>query len=254
MSELNGKPEAPEQTTTPEGAGVQTEQTQQPANPTVEASDEVRSYLKGLGLDQAPLTQELVKVAEAGMKQKSSVSKLSFEKEQLLAKLSSQGADTTIPEPEDTAQQTQPAPAPQPTEQPTQTRGVTDNELFDLSRMIATEFAEIAPQAEDGSLFRELRQLGYFTSNGIDKKAVYDYLMVRNNQAKELRELREFKQKYSQANPDNNPVYNAQPGVNLGYTGDMNADFAHSLVMSGDRTNKRYGEALEFLRKAALKP
>lgn len=259
MSELNGKPEAPAQTTEPAGTGTQSEQTQQPANPTVEASPEVQSYLKGLGLDQAPLTAELVKVAEAGMKQKSSVSKLSFEKEQLLAKLSSQGQDLTIPEqqpqePQQPAQPTPPTPAPQPMEQTTQTRGVTDNELFDLSRMIATEFSEIAPQAEDGSLFRELRQLGYFTANGIDKKSVYDYLKVRNDQAKELRELREFKQKYSQPDPSNNPAYNAQPGVNLGYTGDMNSQVAHAIVMSGDQSNKRYGEALEFLRKAALKP
>lgn len=257
MSEVNGKPEAPEQTTTPAGTGMQPTQSEQPANPTVEASDEVRSYLKGLGLESVPVTEELVKVAEAGMKQKASVSKLSFEKEQLLAKMTSRGEYATVPEQKPAENKTEPetpSATPQtPTEDVQMTRGVSDNDLFDLSRMIATEFKEIAPLAEDGSLFRDLRQLGYFTSRGIDKKAVYDYLAQRNAQAQELRELREFKAKYSQPNPNSNPAYNAQPGVNLGYTGEMTGQIAHDIVMSGDRSNKRYGEALEFLRKEAFK-
>lgn len=257
MSENNGKPEAPAENTAPAGTDAQTQQPQQPANPTVEASPEVQSYLKGLGLENAPVTAELVKLAEAGMKQKASVSRLSLEKEQLLAKMTSQG----VQEPEYKAPESQPEQPQQPTEAPqTQTppqmtsRGVTDNDLFDLSRMIATEFQEIAPLAEDGSLFKDLRQLGYFTNEGIDKKAVYDYLNARNAQAKELRELREFKQKYGQPDPNNNPAYNAQPGVQLGYTGEMTYDIAHSIVLSGNTTNPRYAEAVDTLRKRAMKP
>lgn len=250
MSEENGKPVAPEQTTAPVGTEAQPVQNEQPANPKVEASAEVLSYLKGLGLENASVSEELIKVAEAGMKQKASVSKLSLEKEQLLAKMTSVGQDTTITEPEE---ETQPATPPTPTEATQTTKGVSDNDLFDLSRMIFTEFKEIAPQAEDGSIFRELRQLGYFTSNGIDKKAVYDYLSGKNAQAAELRELREFKEKYNQPDPNSNPAYNAQPGVNLGATGEMNNDLAHQIVFSGDQSNKRYAEAVEFLRKAAIK-
>lgn len=251
MSEVNGKPEAPEQTTAPVGADAQPTQQEQPANPTVEASEEVRSYLKGLGLESAPITDELIKVAEAGMKQKASVSKLSFEKEQLLAKMASRGEDTSIPEPEQEPEPTQPEPQPKPMAEPT-TKGVTDNDLFDLSRMIATEFPELVEQAQDGSLFRQLRQLGYFTANGIDKKSVYDYLYKQNSDAKELRELREFKAKYGTPNPNANPAYNVQPGVDLGYTGEMTKDYAHKLVLSGNTQDKRYAEALDYLRKDAM--
>ena len=241
-----GKPEAPTDATATLGSDAQ-QQAEQTANPSVEMSDSVRSYLKGLGLEGVQATAELVKVAEAGMKQKESVSRMSLEKEQLLAKLSSQGQDVNVltkePEPAQTT-----APAPQETEAKI---GVSDNDLFDLARMITTDFKELANEAQDGSLFRELRQLGYFTAKGIDKKAVYDYLTVRNSNAQELRELREFKAKYSQPDPTTNPQYNATPGYNM--AGEMTHDMAHAIVLSGDPSNKRYGEAVAFLRKEVLK-
>lgn len=248
-----GKPEAnaPESTVTP-GSETQPEATQ-PANPSVEMSDSVRSYLKGLGIEGVAATAELIKVAEAGMKQKESVSRMSLEKEQLLARLASQGKDTTEPEPSEgvspsAPENTTPAPKPQETEAKI---GVSDNDLFDLARMITTDFKELSEGAQDGSLFRELRQLGYFTSKGIDKKAVYDYLQVKNAQAQELRELREFKQKYSQPDPSQNPQYNANPGYNM--TGEMTHDMAHAIVLSGDTNNKRYQEAVQFMRQEVLK-
>lgn len=244
-----GKPEAaPAENTAPQGNEAQSVQAQQPANPSVEVSDSVKSYLKGLGLEGANVTPELVKVAEAGMKQKESVSRMSLEKEQLLARLESQGKDTSepIPEPQQTAPQTT-APQPQETEAKI---GVSDNDLFDLARMVTTDFKELSESAQDGSLFRELRQLGYFTSKGIDKKAVYDYLAGKNAAAQELRELREFKQKYSQPDPKNAPMYNAQPGMNM--SGAMNHDMAHAIVLSGDTQNQRYQEAVTFLRKEQL--
>lgn len=251
MSEVNGKPEAPAAPTVPAGTDTQPQQPEQPANPTVEASPEVQAYLKGLGLEGVPVTAELNKVAEAGLKQKSSVSKLSFEKQELLARLASQGKDTTDPEPE---KPTEPAPT-QPVEpQPKTTTnpGVSDNELFDLARMIQTDFPEIASQGEDGSLFAELRQLGYFTPQGINKKAVYDYLNVKNAQAKELRELREFKEQHSQPDPRMNPAYNPAPGMQFDDNRQMDSQLAHAIVYRGDRNNKRYNEALEFIRKDML--
>jgi len=244
-----GKPDtAPVAPTEPVGTGSQpTEQT--PANPTpVEMSDSVKSYLKGLGLEGVQATPELVKVAEAGMKQKESVSRKSQEVETLLARLASQGKDVSEPvsEPEVTPPTTT---APTPTEQTAQI-GVSDNDLFDLARMVTTDFKELSESAQDGSLFKELRQLGYFTSKGIDKKAVYDYLAVKNSQAQELRELREFKEKYSQPDPKANPMYNATPGFNM--AGEMSHDMAHAIVLGGDTNNKRYTEALAYLRKEQL--
>lgn len=244
----DGKPEAPATDTVPAGTDTQQQAPEQTANPSVEVSDSVKSYLKGLGLENVQATPELVKLAEAGMKQKESVSKLSFEKENLLARLESQGKDTSDPEPEPETPTSEPAPQVN-TEQ--NIIGVSDNDLFDLSRMITTDFPEIKDQAQDGSLFRELRQLGYFTSKGIDKKAVYDYLTVKNSQAKELRELREFKKKYENPDPAAAPVYN--PQMNLNLDGDMTKELAHAIVISGDTSNKRYNEALSFLREDAAK-
>lgn len=253
MSEVNGKPDAPEQTTVPAGTDTQPTQPEQPANPTVEASDAVKSYLKGLGLESAPISEELIKVAEAGIKQKASVSKLSLEKEQLLAQMTSRGEEPqfTEPEPEKPAEPTPPATQPTPTAEQT-TKGVTANDLFDLSMMIQSSFPELVDEAQDGRLFKDLRQRGYFSAAGINKKDIYDYLSQRNADAKELRELREFKAKMSQPNPNTNPAYAPKPGVDLGYQGEMTKEFAHNLVMSGQRSNKRYGEALEFLRKDAM--
>lgn len=250
-----GKPDtAPVQPTEPVGAGAQPTE-QNTANPTVEMSDSVKSYLKGLGLEGVQATPELVKVAEAGMKQKESVSRKSQEVETLLARLASQGKDTSEPEsitsgyennqPQQTSQPTQP-------QKPTETTGqigVSDNDLFDLVRMVTTDFKELSDSAQDGSLFKELRQLGYFTSKGIDKKAVYDYLAGKNAAAQELRELREFKDKYSQPNPNANPMYNATPGINM--EGTMDHNLAHSIALQGPQS-KRYNEALAFLRKEVL--
>ena len=249
-----GKPEnAPVQPT--ESAGTGTQQTEQkPANPTVEMSDSVKSYLKGLGLEGVQATPELVKVAEAGMKQKESVSRKSQEVETLLARLASQGKDTSEPEPITSGEEQTTTPQTTPTQpqQPTETTGkigVSDNDLFDLARMVTTDFKELSESAQDGSLFKELRQLGYFTSKGIDKKAVYDYLAGKNAAAQELRELREFKEKYSQPNPSANPIYNAAPGINM--EGTMNHDLAHHIALQGPQS-KRYQEAVAFLRKEVL--
>lgn len=247
-----GKPEAPAmQPTVPAGTDTQPQVQDAPANPAVEVSDSVRSYLKGLGLENVTATPELVKLAEAGMKQKESVSRISYEKEQLLARLESQGKDTTDPEPQEPyAPATPPAPAPAPQEA-TAPVGVSDNDLFDLARMIESEFKDLSSEAQDGSLFRELRQLGYFTAQGVNKKAVYDYLKGKNAQAAELRELREFKQKYGQPNPADNPSYMPQPG----YAPDaqMETGMARSIVMSGNVDNPRYQEAVDYLRNELLK-
>lgn len=247
----DGKPDAPAtQPTVPSGNDTQPKAPEQPANPAVEVSDSVRSYLKGLGLENVQATPELVKLAEAGMKQKESVSRISFEKEQLAAKLASQGKDVTIPEPQEPqAPATPPAPAPQPQEQ-TATIGVSDNDLFDLSRMIMTDFKDLSNEAKDGSIFRELRQLGYFTANGMDKKAVYDYLAGKNAQAAELRELREFKEKYSQPNPSDNPMYTPKP--TFAPDAPMDSNMARSIVYSGNMENQRYQEAIVFLQNEVL--
>ena len=241
-----GKPVNSTETTVAPGSAAQPS-AEQTANPSVEVSDNVRSYLKGLGLDGATITPELAKVAEAGMKQKESVSRMSLETEQLKARLASQGKETEYVAPEEPVQTYQtPEPRPQATEAMI---GVTDNDLFDLSRTVITDFPELRESAQDGSLFRELRTLGYFTSRGIDKKSTYEFLSAKNAQAQELRELREFKAKYSRPDPKASPIYNAQPGYNTNQAMDKN--FAQAVVMSGDTKSPRYQEAIAFLRDDA---
>ena len=244
----NGEPVTPAAATDANATASQPAQEPVSANPAVEVPTEVKSYLKGLGLDNAQVTPEFLKLAEAGMKQKSSVSRLSLEKEQLLARLEGQGIhEATITEegPREPEVQ-QPA-----AEEPKATGNISDNDLFRLSRTIATDFPELSELAQDGSLFRELRQLGYFKASGINERETYNYLAAKNAQLKERRELREFKEQHSRVDTSTNPAYNPRPGLNM--DGDMNEQLARNIVYSGDTQNKRYQEAVHFLQDKLTK-
>ena len=244
----NGEPVTPAAATDANATASQPAQESVSANPAVEVPTEVKSYLKGLGLDNAQVTPEFLKLAEAGMKQKSSVSRLSLEKEQLLARLEGQGVhETAITEEEPREPEVQQPAA----EEPKATGNISDNDLFRLSRTIATDFPELSDLAQDGSLFRELRQLGYFKASGINERETYNYLAAKNAQLKELRELREFKEQHSRVDTSTNPAYNPRPGLNM--DGDMNEQLARSIVYSGDAQNKRYQEAVHFLQDKLTK-
>ena len=244
----NGEPVTPAAATDANATASQPAQEPVSANPAVEVPTEVKSYLKGLGLDNAQVTPEFLKLAEAGMKQKSSVSRLSLEKEQLLARLEGQGIhENTIAEEEPREPEVQQPAA----EEQKATGNISDNDLFRLSRTIATDFPELSDLAQDGSLFRELRQLGYFKASGINERETYNYLAAKNAQLKELRELREFKEQHSRVDTSTNPAYNPRPGLNM--DGDMNEQLARSIVYSGDAQNKRYQEAVHFLQDKLTK-
>ena len=244
----NGEPVTPAAATDANATASQPAQGPVSANPAVEVPTEVKSYLKGLGLDNAQVTPEFLKLAEAGMKQKSSVSRLSLEKEQLLARLEGQGIhEATITEEEPREPEVQQPAA----EEPKATGNISDNDLFRLSRTIATDFPELSDLAQDGSLFRELRQLGYFKASGINERETYNYLAAKNAQLKELRELREFKEQHSRVDTSTNPAYNPRPGLNM--DGDMNEQLARNIVYSGDTQNKRYQEAVHFLQDKLTK-
>lgn len=244
----NGEPVTPAAATDANATASQPAQEPVSANPAVEVPTEVKSYLKGLGLDNAQVTPEFLKLAEAGMKQKTSVSRLSLEKEQLLARLEGQGVHetTTVEEEPREPEVQQPA-----AEEQKATGNISDNDLFRLSRTIATDFPELSDLAQDGSLFRELRQLGYFKASGINERETYNYLAAKNAQLKELRELREFKEQHSRVDTSTNPAYNPRPGLNM--DGDMNEQLARSIVYSGDAQNKRYQEAVHFLQDKLAK-
>ena len=244
----NGEPVTPAAATDADATASQPAQEPVSANPAVEVPTEVKSYLKGLGLDNAQVTPEFLKLAEAGMKQKSSVSRLSLEKEQLLARLEGQGVHETAIAEEETREPEVQQPA---AEEPKATGNISDNDLFRLSRTIATDFPELSDLAQDGSLFRELRQLGYFKASGINERETYNYLAAKNAQLKELRELREFKEQHSRVDTSTNPAYNPRPGLNM--DGDMNEQLARSIVYSGDAQNKRYQEAVHFLQDKLTK-
>ena len=244
----NGEPVTPAAATDANATASQPAQEPVSANPAVEVPTEVKSYLKGLGLDNAQVTPEFLKLAEAGMKQKSSVSRLSLEKEQLLARLEGQGVHETAIAEEETREPEVQQPA---AEEQKATGNISDNDLFRLSRTIATDFPELSDLAQDGSLFRELRQLGYFKASGINERETYNYLAAKNAQLKELRELREFKEQHSRVDTSTNPAYNPRPGLNM--DGDMNEQLARSIVYSGDTQNKRYQEAVHFLQDKLTK-
>ena len=244
----NGEPVTPAAATDANATASQPAQEPVSANPAVEVPTEVKSYLKGLGLDNAQVTPEFLKLAEAGTKQKSSVSRLSLEKEQLLARLEGQGVHETAIAEEELREPEVQQPA---AEEPKATGNISDNDLFRLSRTIATDFPELSELAQDGSLFRELRQLGYFKASGINERETYNYLAAKNAQLKELRELREFKEQHSRVDTSTNPAYNPRPGLNM--DGDMNEQLARNIVYSGDTQNKRYQEAVHFLQDKLTK-
>lgn len=244
----NGEPVTPAAATDANATASQPAQEPVSANPAVEVPTEVKSYLKGLGLDNAQVTPEFLKLAEAGMKQKSSVSRLSLEKEQLLARLEGQGVHETPAVEEEPREPEVQQPA---AEEQKAAGNISDNDLFRLSRTIATDFPELSDLAQDGSLFRELRQLGYFKASGINERETYNYLAAKNAQLKELRELREFKEQHSRVDTSTNPAYNPRPGLNM--DGDMNEQLARSIVYSGDAQNKRYQEAVHFLQDKLTK-
>lgn len=216
------------------------------AEPTVELSDDQKAYLKGIGIEDVTSPEAIQKILDTSIKQKSSVSKTSRELEELKARLASQG------QPTDVAPEEEPETPPvESTTQgggdtpPTASNGVSDNDLFDLSRMF-NEFPEIADEAQDGRIFGELRQLGYFGTKGINKQAIYNHLHAKNAQAKELRELREFKNSHSKPDPSANPSPSANLGVNL--NGEMNREVARAIILKGPQAD-RYDEARQFLQK-----
>lgn len=161
--------------------------------------DKAKSYLKGIGVEEFT-PEAFAKIINSAVSQKASVSRLSREKAEAEAMLASQGELPTQQDPSNPATSepvTTPEAPTQPVAQP-QSNGVSKNDIFDISVMINTNFPELTDEASDGSLFKELTTYGYFTAQGIDKEAIYNHLKVKNEQAKELRELREFKASHAQ--------------------------------------------------------
>lgn len=217
-----------------------------PAEPTVELSDEQKAYLKGIGVDDVNSFESIQKLIDTSIKQKSSVSKTSRELEELRVRLTTQGKPIEV----ELEEEPTPKPEPQAATPPAAgtvgetSNGVSDNDLFDLTRMF-NEFPELADQAQDGRIFAELRQLGYFGTEGIRKKEIYEHLAGKNAEAKELRELREFKAKHSTPNPESGPQYDPSVGLNL--KGEMTGEVARQIIMQGNK-HERFDEARQFLQ------
>ena len=210
-------------------------------------SEDGKAYLKGLGVESLD-PQAFAKIVDSSIKQKTSVSEKSRELEELRARLSSTGQDTAVTPASEPAPDTQPEPVAQPEPStPVQGRGVTENDLFDLSTMINREFPELISEAADGRLFAELRQLGFFGVEGINKKQVYDHLTQKHSLAKELKELREFKEKYSQPNPSLNPTYDPQSPVRD--TDKKDATWAREVVAASINGHQVEVKTLEEARR-----
>lgn len=229
------KPEGTDAPTTPESNGAPEANTP-PAKPTLELSEEQASYLKGLGIEDPTDPEAISKIITSGLKQKASVARISNENEQLKTRLMGQPEPDTPPKEPEAQELDTPKPA---------SNGVTENDLFDLSMMFM-QFPELAEGAQDGTILNDLRQRGFISMNGIDKKAVYGYLSQENDRAKELRELREFKAKHSTPNPADNPQYDTHAGLDL--RGEMTKELARAIVVQGAET-ERFQEAVLFLQK-----
>lgn len=188
-------------------------------------SDKEKSYMKGLGINEIN-AETLQKLVHSGLAQKDSVSKLSREKAEYEAMLASRGESTVnglsnqsqsnSVQPEAMVLETPMGEASEELKQePQRTTGVTKNDIWDLSLMINREFPELIDRATNGEIFNELTMRGYFGADGIDKKAVYEYLSRENATAKEFRELKEKVAEYEKAN-QSEPQYNPQATINNG--------------------------------------
>lgn len=217
-------------------------------------SDDQKAYLKGIGVNDIS-GETVAKIIDTAIKQKASVSKSSREIAELKAMLSSRGQES-VEDTDDYEEQTQPenetsnysSETPE-RKYPTsgQNSGVTQNDLFDLSLMIQNNFPELVAQATDGSLFDDLRIHGYFGVTGIDKKATYEYLSKKNAEAKELRELREFKKSHSRGAAGTDAQYRPQVDLAQG-TSVSNVEEAKRIVMSNISGQKVNPELLRNAR------
>lgn len=253
--------EKPEGTQSQEPVGVGAPAANEPLNPPADhqsnllesLSDEGKAYLKGLGIETLD-NDAFAKLVDSSIKQKSSVSDKSRELEELRARLSSQGQSiepsAPVVEPQD------PTPpvevTPQEPSTPASGRGVTENDLFDISTMIHSNFPELVDQAADGSLFAELRQLGHFGIDGINKKQVFEHLSAKHALAKELKELREFRAQHQAPDENENPIYN--PGGAPVSNAAKDTNWARQVValsINGQQVDdKDLNEAREILQKA----
>lgn len=226
---MNDQPENPTDQTPTEPQGQDTAKS-------IELTDSQASYLKGLNIEDPTDSESIIRIIDSAIKQKASVSRLSGDLSRANAKLAGK------PEPPQEQQESEGTPEPQTPSEPKS--GITDNDLFDLTQMVVG-FPELVNSAQDGSIFNELRQMGYFGTDGYNKKAVYDYLSKKNDSAKELRELREFKANHSTPNPADNPQLNSAPGLDL--KGEMNSALAREIVLTGQPAD-RVQEAITFLQ------
>lgn len=187
-------------------------------------SDKEKSYMKGLGINEIN-AETLQKLVHSGLAQKDSVSKLSREKAEYEAMLASRG-ESTVNGPSNQSQsepvesdavvlETPVGESTQELKQEQSPAGVTKNDIWDLSLMINREFPELIDRAANGEIFNELTMRGYFGADGIDKKAVYEYLSRENATAKEFRELKEKVAEYEKASQSESQ-YNPQATVNNG--------------------------------------
>lgn len=217
-----------------------------------------QNYLKSLGVTE--LTQDtLAKIINSGIKQKDSVSKMSQEVESYKIQLESAGK--RVEEAEEKASRAQePAEPPVQSAQQQSTveshddnKIISEDDLFMFARMIKTDFPALKEEAEDGRLFGELRQLGYFGVGGIKTKAAYEYLTKRNAQQAELNELREFKKKASQPVQGQAPSY--EPTYQLKESDKMTEEAARMIIAESitkhDENVPRLNEARQFLQRKA---
>lgn len=237
---------------TPVGTGVANEAGTTTASQTTVAIDtlpaETQQYLKGLMISSLD-EDSIKKIIDAGMKQKQSVAKKSQELEELKAKY----AGTPVKPAQIESDLPQPTVPQEPSTPATQgnTERLTDNELFMLSDIIRRDFPELAESATDGSLFKEMRQLGYF-NEGLNLLATTEYLAGKHAVAKELKELRAFKAAQESLDPEDNPGYN--PYSSLANTANKDVNWANEVLNAafsgGNVSADVYQEAIRIKRSS----
>jgi hypothetical protein len=218
-----------------------------------ELDESYRDHLKGLSIEKID-KETIKKIIESSMAQKKSVSNKSrelVEKDKEIENLRQILEGQSQIEDDTDEIDTPPSDPVKPSGSPSQHIAVTENDLFDIFKDYSRDFPELAATADTSEIVNELKAFGYLTADGFNKARIFDHLSARNKQARELKELREFKEQYSKPTVE---TYDGNLSVN--YTGDMTGEVARKIVLDSygsANPHPRLTEAQEFLNNELRK-
>lgn len=240
-------PTAPEpQTPAPVPATNPAEQ--QPATPpTLELSDDQKSYLKGQGLTDADLTapDALAKIISHAQSSQRTAAQIKADYDKV--------KNLVAPAPEATnpfgvpAQPTTPTSETAPTQTPAPQPAAIDNTTaYLVSSNLAAQYPDLAEDITGGKLYNDMAALGIplTTSNGLNLQGIQQFAAMRQNQVALEKQIEVANTPGESAIPPVTPTTPQQPAADFV----MDKQKAQALFVQKAVSHPRYAEALQFLQ------